>query len=199
MKAFDKIIALFKRPIERRLANPERTRKILNEIIEYLGQSGIFLPDFRHRIYRKFSGSEFKPSGPSLMLGCYTTRYITEWFVMHEIGHVLWHFYDPCRDRTFRRYFGAPMPKYEEYLDIHRQFSWKGPVLHKTGFRPQGEPSPYGEKGGGEERFCELIGLMYSSKHGFHKPPSDLRAMWRACWEHGLSRMTRKRLLSLSA
>jgi hypothetical protein len=198
VKLIDRLAAAFKGQLKCSLAAPELTREVLNDVIAYLSDSGVFLPAFRHRIHRRFFGSHFvvTESGPFLLLGCYPSRFVTEWMVMHEIGHVLWHFYQPCRDPVFRRYFGAPTPDADDYHEIHKRLSWRGPVLHRTNLRPRGEPSPYGAAGGGDERFCELIGLMYSSDDGFHKPPSDLSSMWRACWANGLSRMTRKRLLT---
>jgi len=166
------------------------TRDVLNDVIEYLDDCDVFLPDFRHAIHTRVSGSYVSDTanGPFLHLGCYPTRFIAEWFVMHEVGHVLWHFYEPCCNRTFKRYFGAPMP--DNYDDIHRKLALYGPFAATLRLRPRGEPSAYGRDGGGEERFCELIGLMYATGGFDQRPPNDLRAMWRACWNHGLARMT---------
>ena len=72
------------------------TRSVLNEVLEYLDACGVFVPDFRHAIHLRMSGSYVTetPTGCFLHLGCYATRFIAEWFVMHEVGHVLWHFYE---------------------------------------------------------------------------------------------------------
>ena len=170
------------------------TRSVLNEVLEYLDACGVFVPDFRHAIHLRMSGSYVTetPTGCFLHLGCYATRFIAEWFVMHEVGHVLWHFYEPSRNHIFKRYFGAGRP--ENYDDVHRWHSWRGPLRAGLGVRLRGEPSEYGALGGGEERFCELLGFMYATG-GFDKaPPKDLSAMWRACWQHGLSRMTHDKI-----
>jgi len=166
------------------------THNVLSEVIEYLDERDVFVPDFRHAIHKRICGSYFSdaPAGPFLHLGCYPTRFIAEWWVMHEVGHVLWHFYEPCRDRKFAKYFGAPRP--DDYDDIHRKLAFYGPIAATLGLRPRGEPSPYGRDGGGEERFCELIGLMYATGGFDQHAPKDLQRMWSACWNNGLARMT---------
>jgi hypothetical protein len=189
MKIPDTISKAFKRQADEWLANSELTRAVFIDVLEYLNRSGVFVPPFRHRIQRRFFGSGFTDAdrGPFLLLGCYPSRFATEWFVMHEVGHVLWHFYDPCRNRVFRQFFGSPLP--DDYDDIHERLSWRGPLQAVT-MRPSGEPSSYGAEGGGEERFCELIGFMYATGGFDRRPPRDLRATWHACWDHGLARMT---------
>ena len=175
------------------LADPGLTREVFNDVLDHLARSGVFVPDFRHRIHHRFFGSYFTHTrrGPLLHLGCYPTLFSTEWFVMHEVGHVLWYFYEPCRKRAFKRFFGSPAP--DDYDDIHAKLSWRGPLLPDLA-RPQGEPSPYGAEGGGEERFCELIGLMYARGGFDRRPPRDLRRMWSAAWDNGLARMTRAKV-----
>ena len=167
-----------------------QTRDVLHDVIEHLDACGVFLPDFHHVIHRRIAGSYFRDtaSGCFLHLGCYPTRFVAEWFVMHEVGHVLWHFYEPCRRPTFKRYFGADVP--DNYVDLHRSLSFYGPIATFVGLRPGGEPSPYGAQAGGEERFCELLGLMYATGGFDRRPPNDLKALWSACWNHGLARMT---------
>ncbi|MEI6236138.1 MAG: hypothetical protein WCT04_24040 [Planctomycetota bacterium] len=188
----DNFKGAFKRQAGRWLAKPELTRDIFNEVLDYLGRCSIFVPSFRHRIAHRFFGSHFidADAGPFLLLGCYPSRFMTEWLVMHEVGHVLWHFYQPCRSRAFRRLFGVPQPN--DYSDIHERLSWYGPFMPCV--RPPGEPSFYGAEGGGEERFCELIGRMYATGGFDNRPPKDLSAMWNACWNHGLARMTHDKI-----
>jgi hypothetical protein len=171
-----------------------RTRDVLTDVIEYLDDCDVFLPDFRHAIHRRIGGSYVSDNafGCFLHLGCYPTRFIAEWWVMHEIGHVLWYFYEPCRHPTFKRYFGAEQP--DNYDDIHRKLSFYGPLATRVGLRSHGEPSSYGAQGGGEERFCELIGLMYATGGFDQRPPNDLEAMWSVCWNHGLARMTHDKI-----
>jgi hypothetical protein len=41
-----------------------------------------------------------------------------------------------------------------------------------------------------EERFCELIGLMYANGNFSKDPPADLVELWDTCWSAGLVRMT---------
>ena len=168
----------------------DMTRNVLNDVIAYLDACGVFLPDFRHAIHRRLVGSYVieAPKGCFLHLGCYPTYFVAEWWVMHEVGHVLWRFYEPCRDRTFKRYFGTGIP--DNYDDMHRNLSAYGPPAAIFHLRPHGEPSLYGAQGGGEERFCELIGFMYATGGFDQCPPKDLRRMWSVCWNHGLSQMT---------
>lgn len=172
----------------------ELTREVLNDVIEYLDDCEVFLPDFRHAVHRHMGGSYVtrKASGCFLHLGCYPTRFVTEWWVMHEVGHILWHFYQPCRDRAFNRNFGVEAP--DDYEEIHRKLAFYGPLAHTLRLRPHGEPSPYGARGGGEERFCELIGLMYARGGFDQEPPGDLSALWNVCWNHGVARMTHDRI-----
>lgn len=185
------IAKVFKRQADRWFANPELTRDIFNEVLDYLDRCNVFVPPFRHRINQRFFGSHFidADAGPFLLLGCYPSRFVTEWFVMHEVGHVLWHFYQPCRNRAFRQLFGSPEP--DDYFDIHMRLSWRGPFRPRA--RPPGEPSFYGAEGGGEERFCELIGFLYATGGFDRRPPRDLRALWTVCWD-ALTRMTSAKL-----
>lgn len=169
-------------------ANPALTKDVLRDVLEYLASCGLSVPRFRTRVYRRLGGSYFLHGvrGPTLNLGCYGLRFWTEWFVMHEVGHVLWDFYDPCRNRMFRRWFGEPTPANYDSLG---NLPWRGPVLGKVA-RPIGEPSHYGAAAGGEERFCELLGYMYAHGGFDRQAPSDLRRIWSVCWIHGLSRMS---------
>lgn len=195
MNTLNAIAKAFKRQATSTLANSERTRTAFTNVLDYLDRSGVFLPPLRHRITNRFFGSHFTDAdrGPFLLLSCYPPNdFVTEWFVMHEVGHVLWHFYEPCRNRAFRSVFGVPEP--DNYHQIYRNLSWQGPALQLLGRRPHGEPSPYGEQGGGEERFCELIGLMYATGGFDQCPPKDLRIMWETCWHHGLARMTNDKI-----
>jgi hypothetical protein len=51
------------------------------------------------------------------------------------------------------------------------------------------QPSWYGTRVGGQERFCELIGLILAHRDFTQSPPQDLAKLWDTCWHHGLSRM----------
>lgn len=99
-----------------------RTRDVLHDVIEHLDACGVFLLDFHHVIHRRIGGSYSRDtaSGYFLHLGCYPTRFVTEWWVMHEVGHVLWYFYEPLssshvqtillRGRARQRRRPAPQP-----------------------------------------------------------------------------------------
>ena len=110
---------------------------------------------------------------------------------------------DPCqlrgRDRLLkdgrRAAFGEQPPP--DYLSVHGREAWKTTLalnLNLSGrpgpHRPEGEPSWYGARAGGEERFCELIGLMWAQGDFSDPPPDDLADLWDCCWTHGLARMT---------
>ena len=45
--------------------------------------------------------------------------------------------------------------------------------------RPHGEPSAYGQKKGGEERFCEVLRLMYEHDFILSDKLSDIKDLWR--------------------
>lgn len=166
----------------------ELTRAVLNEVCQYLEACDIYVPQFKLTIHRKPGGSSVKHDiRDHLNLGCYPTRFMTEWWVMHEMGHILWNYYSPCDNRKFAQAFGAPQP--EDYDDIHRKYSPFSTLAETLRMRPENEPSPYGAKAGGEERFCELLGLMYASGGFDQAPPEDLEKLWNVCWHSGLADM----------
>lgn len=173
----------------------------MNRATSRLHSLGIRVPEFTLTTEREsrfpFGGSfvDFNDCG-RLNMGRYPTKFLRNWLAMHELGHLLWAEHQPLQNNHFRSAFGAPFPP--DYEKICRSESWKtalalnlnpfnqplGPGLH----RPEGEPSWYGARAGGEERFCELIGLMWA--HGsFSNPPADLKNLWDCCWTHGLARM----------
>lgn len=172
------------------ILDPDLTREEFNNALTYLDYCRIFLPDFPHRICATWGGSlvmSHTDGRVSLRLGCYLTRSWTRWFVMHEIGHVLWHFYRPTRDRRFAVTFGSPQP------DQYDEIGWKRGLTDLA--RPAGYPSIYAQIGGGEEYFVELMALMYTGDREFAgTPPTDLAATWSIAWNNGLKHMTQGNL-----
>jgi hypothetical protein len=178
-----------------------KAREAVRCAASYLRSCGIRLPRFRLTTewasLMSVGGSHVHWSGRSyhLNMGRYPTTFLRHWFAMHELGHLLWLRHDPLRRKGFRTAFGDPLPP--DYDSLHRRESWKTPLAlqlylpRRPGpHRPAGEPSWYGARAGGEERFCELIGLMYAHGDFSKEPPDDLADLWDCCWEHGLSRMT---------
>lgn len=167
------------------------TESVLSEVECYLDECGIKVPSYKLEHLSRFGGSHVTVRGSSLTLhlGNYPTRYIASWWIMHEMGHLLWELHQPCRDRVFKRHFGCVRPPEKEYLSIHRRHSSRGPVAAILCLRHPGEPSSYGMLAGGEERFCELLALMYATGGFDRPPPADLEELWEVCWTHGLSNM----------
>ena len=172
-------------------------RDAVHQAAAYLRHCGIRVPRFT--ITTKWDaplgGSEVSYNGTTskLNMGRYPTSFLRNWFAMHELGHVLWNGHSPLRWKKFREAFGAPQPA--DYLGLHRSESWKTAALGRLSWlagphRPAGEPSWYGALAGGEERFCELIALMYANEDFVEASPPDLHELWHVCWTHGLARMT---------
>ena len=176
-----------------------KARAVVTDAADYLRSCGIRLPRFR--ITTEFPGD--KRWGGSfvdgfdgnlrLNLGCYPLLFQRHWFAMHELGHLLWHHHKPLRWKSFAEAFGKPQPRGYDNLA-----SKLGGITAGAGIfsrvpgphRPRGEPSWYGARAGGEERFCELIGLMYANADFACEPPADLAILWDTCWNQGLARMT---------
>ncbi len=165
--------------------------------VAYLKSCGIRVPPFRASVEnsRRLGGSYVLSHGDSINLniGRYPLAFLRNWFAMHEIGHVLWAHHRPLRWKRFRLEFGAPPP--DDYYEVYQTLSWITPASHRLGWfagpqRPSGEPSWYGANAGGEERFCELIALMYAHGDFSKNPPSDLAGLWDCCWTHALAKMT---------
>jgi len=182
--------------------SPEsKSKDAVRDAAAYLRSCGIHLPNFRVTAEKHpdkpYGGSFVDGFGGQLRvnLGRYAdpTPFTCNWFAMHELGHVLWAVHRPLRWKQFRSMFGEPAPK--DYDDLSGREVWKTAATWKLSWfsgphRPKGEPSWYGARAGGEERFCELIGLMYAHGDFSKKPPEDLTDLWDCCWHHGLSRMT---------
>lgn len=169
--------------------DPDQTRDAFNDALEYLESCEIFVPDFRHRIDRRWGKSYVDTSRRVVFmrLGCYPTRQWADWFAMHELMHVLVDAYGLMRRRKFKAVFGAPEP------DDYDELQWKTLAPRRT--RPLGYPSFYARDGGGEEHFAELVAFMYTSDRGFAAAaPADLRRSWSAAWNHGLAKMTEAHL-----
>lgn len=181
--------------------NPtQMARAALDEAASYLRFCGIRLPDFRvtteppeGRIRWGNSFVDGLDGALRINMGTYPTVFLRRWFSMHELGHALWRLHCPLRWKRFREEFGEPEP--DDYDIQAAEQAWKTaatwrfsrlPGLH----RPKGQPSWYGARAGGQERFCELLGLMWACGDFTEPPPDDLAALWEACWDHGLSRMT---------
>lgn len=127
-----------------------------------------------------------------LNMGRYPTAFLRDWLAMHELGHVLWNHHQPLRRKKFRVAFGAPAPA--NYHQLHLRHSWKTAATHRLSWlpgihRPAGEPSWYGAKAGGQERFCEVLGLLWAQSNFAADPPPDLAELWDTCWHQGLAHM----------
>jgi hypothetical protein len=180
--------------------SPDATsKKAVRDALAYLKSCGIRIPSFKLTAQPPekgpIGGSFVTEFGGELQLnmGRYPTPFTRNWFAMHEIGHLLWAAHRPLRWKDFREAFGDPQPA--NYEEIYKSESWKTAATHLLSrhsgpYRPKGQPSWYGARAGGEERFCELIGLMYAHGNFSKCPPRDLASLWECCWEHGLSRMT---------
>lgn len=169
----------------------------VDRAVDYLRACRIRVPSFNLTTdwERRLGGSHVTWEGKAIQLnmGCYPTNFLRNWFAMHEMGHVLWACHHPLRSKSFRAAFGEPFP--EDYDAIWLSESWKTPASFKLSWytgphRPKGEPSCYGARAGGEERFCELIALMYAHGDFSKQPPPDLADLWDTCWTHGLAKMT---------
>ncbi len=177
-----------------------QARTSVLEAADYLRSCGIRLRRFRittePRKGRIPIGNSFVDGSEDslrLNMGYYPTAFQRRWFAMHELGHILWATHQPLRWPRFREEFGEPQPKDYEGLAVKLGWvtvgAWKASWL--TGpHRPKGEPSWYGARGGGAERFCELLGLMWANADFTTEPPGDLADLWHTCWHHGLARMT---------
>ncbi len=177
----------------------KKAKTAVRNAVRYLKSMGIRVPDFEltavFHDYLKPGNSFVQPLGEEIQLnmGRYPNEFMRNWFAMHELGHILWRTHRPLRWKKFREEFGEPQP--DDYEDIHSRESWKTAGSHKLSWfsgphRPKGEPSCYGASAGGEERFCELLGLLYAHGDFSKSPPEDLEELWECCWNHGLSRMT---------
>ena len=171
-----------------------KAKDAVREAAEYLRACGIHVPRFKLTTMPPgnrsgVGGSYFEGSAGELHLnmGRYLATFHRNWFAMHELGHVLWAAHRPLRWKHFREAFGEPQPR--NCNEIHRQEAWKTAGAYGR-IRPAGEPSFYGARAGGEERFCELIGFMYATGDFSKRPPADLSDLWDIGWEHGLARMT---------
>jgi len=182
-------------------SSPEtKARAAVIEAAVYLRCCGIRLPHYRITIEppegrTPFGGSFVDDFDGTLRLnmGRYPTRFLRNWFAMHELGHLLWHLHRPLHWKRFRQEFGEPRPV--NYDAMATAEAWKtaatGPASWFAGpHRPKGQPSWYGTRAGGEERFCELLGLMWAHGDFSKAPPGDLAELWDTCWDHGLARMT---------
>lgn len=168
----------------------------VDQATRYLKSCGIRLPLYELTISDRLIGGSMVEYEPlRLTMGSYPTTFTRNWFAIHEIGHMLWAEHRPLRRKTFRKYFGDPAPEWEEYEKIYKRDSWKTATTHKLSWlagphRPAGQPSHYGVQAGGEERFCELIALIYANGDFSKDPPPDLEELWDVCWSEGLTRMT---------
>lgn len=162
----------------------------------YLKVCGIHVPPFElTTVWEGRIGASWVMAGRTgcrLNMGWYPLPFLRHWFAMHELGHVLWHHHRPLRWKRFREAFGTPRP--HGYDAISSRESWKTTASMKLSWlpgphRPTGEPSRYGSRGGGEERFCDLLGLMYAHGDFSAAPPQDLSDLWNTCYNGGLARM----------
>lgn len=165
--------------------------------VAYLRRCGIRVPRFVLTTERTMliggSAVYFDGKISRLNMGRYPSDFLRDWLAMHELGHVLCNEHQPLRRKKFREAFGAPAPA--DYDTLYRTESWKTAATGRLSWlsgphRPHGEPSWYGARAGGEERFCELIALLYANEDFAESPPPDLAELWDTCWNHGLAHMT---------
>ena len=182
------------------MTSSQQARSAVREAASYLRYCGIRLPRFRTtselpqgRV--KWGNSYVDGFGGILRLnmGRYPTTFLRRWFAMHELGHVLWDLHRPLRWKHFCQEFGEP--ESDGYDGQAAEEAWKTAVTWRFSWIPgphrlQGQPSWYGARAGGQERFCELLGLMWAHGDFSKAPPDDLAALWDTCWDHGLARMT---------
>lgn len=177
----------------------DKARAAVKEAADYLRHCGIRLPRFRITAQPpeegRFGGSFVDDFGGTLRLnmGRYPFPFQLRWFSMHELGHILWDLHRPLRWKRFREEFGEP--ESGDYDGQAAAEAWKTAATWKASWlpgphRPKGQPSWYGARSGGQERFCELLGLMWANGDFSTPPPPDLANLWDCCWDHGLSRMT---------
>ena len=166
--------------------NPPQEAKAKSAVLEaaaYLRYTGIRLPHFRLTAKSSggtaFGGSFVNGFDGTLRLnmGRYPSTFLRRWFAMHELGHVLWDLHRPRRWKLFREEFGEPEP--DDYDGQAAKEAWKTTVTGKLSWfpgphRPKGQPSWYGARAGGQERFCELLGLMWAHGDFTQDPPCDL-------------------------
>ncbi|MCW1886693.1 hypothetical protein OKA04_18285 [Luteolibacter flavescens] len=174
----------------------QKARDAVRRAVSYLRQCGIRVPRFvlTTSWSRSVGGAEVAFDGriSRMNMGRYPSDFLRDWLAMHELGHVLWNEHRPLRWKRFREAFGTPAP--DNYDELYRSESWKTAATHRLSWlpgihRPHGEPSWYGARAGGEERFCELLGLLYANEDFAEEPPADLADLWEVCWDHGLCRM----------
>jgi hypothetical protein len=174
--------------------SPSASLAALDDAVRYLRACGIRLPKFGRKPGTAMVGGSAVEYAPlRLTMGNYPTAFTRNWFAMHELGHLLCAEHRPLRRKRFRLLFGEPFPP--DYDAIHKRDSWKTAATHQLSWlpgrhRPKGQPSHYGRNAGGEERFCELIALMYANGDFSMAPPPDLEELWAVCWNDGLARMT---------
>jgi hypothetical protein len=127
-------------------ARREMTREALEEAKHYLSECGLRVPVFRLAVHRRWAGSYMKKTSTGLFmsLGTHPTRAAADWFVMHELGHVLWVRGRPTCDPRFKEFFGTRPPR--NYDDI----GWSVRA-RRASDRSPGFPSHYAELAGGEE------------------------------------------------
>ena len=184
------------------MSHRDKAAEALGRAKTYLRDCGIKLPEFSIGFEQSESfpylGNNYVLSGGGeyhLNLGRLPNGFVRDWFTMHELGHILWAHYKPLRRKHFRSYFGEPTPPRREYENIYKKYSAITPASWRLSWlpgplRPEGNPSYYAKYGGGEERFCELIGFMYAHADFSSDGPKDLNDLWQVCWEHGLQNMS---------
>jgi hypothetical protein len=181
-----------------RIEKEQRLAKdAVRRAVAYLRRCGIRVPRFvlTTEWSAPIGGSAVYFDGrvSRLNMGRYPTAFLRDWLAMHELGHVLWNEHQPLRRKKFREAFGAPEP--DDYDTLYLTESWKTAATHRLSWlpgihRPHGEPSWYGARGGGGERFSEILGLMHANSDFAKPPPPDLAELWDTCWHHGLAHMT---------
>jgi hypothetical protein len=160
----------------------KQTKQAVEDALKYLRKCDIIVPHFKTQYKSNPHGCMVLCDEVcTLTTGTFISKKMADWFMMHELVHVLCYHYEPIKNRRFAREFGEPQPS--DYLEV----TWTSALPSIC--RPAGYASIYGKLGGGEEHFAELVAYMYTSVQGFAaKPPDDLAKAWKIAWS-ALKRM----------
>lgn len=157
---------------------PLKTEKALDAAIEYLEENGFDVPWFDVEFIERIGGSMVFPDDCSMRLGVYPGKRTRDWFVMHELIHLL---------VVHHGLEDLPAPFDQE--EPEKEPDW----VVRAGMdscRSTGYPSMYAELGGGEEFLCEMFAFMYTRAGGFSgKPPVDLAKAWDIAWNEVSTQM----------
>jgi hypothetical protein len=154
---------------------PQKTEEALDAAIEYLEENGFDVPEFDVEFTEQVGGSMVFEDG-SMRLGVYPGQRRRDWFVMHEMIHML------------VLHHGVRLPAPFNRRAWPGGDNWAVRACMDAG-RADGYPSIYAETGGGEEFLCELFALMYVEGGFDEEPPVDLAKAWDVAWNRVSTQM----------